>query len=108
MNPTSLANGAKYHAPTIDAPEIAKVFVEKLDLTLWCIIGAAHRPRKGLESNLSSERSHLLKINKTRTTAHQPQLDDMVEQFKQGILQHLSKVNDEHQEDRTTIFHILC
>ncbi len=37
-----------YPVPTIDAPEIAQSLCGKLDLTLWCPIGAAHRPRKEL------------------------------------------------------------
>ncbi len=40
-----------------------------------------------------------LKINKTRTTALQPQSDRMVERFSRTFLPHLSKVFDEHQED---------
>ncbi len=41
----------------------------------------------------------LLKINKIRTTALHLQSDGMVERFKRSLLQHLSKVIKEHQED---------
>ncbi len=88
-----------YPVPTIDAPEIIKVFVENW-ISYYSVPLELHTDQgRNFKSNLFGEMCKLLKINKTRTTTLYPQSDGMVKRFNRTLSQHLFKVVDEHQEE---------
>ncbi len=88
-----------YPVRTVDAPEIAKVFAENC-ISHYGVPLELHTDQgRNFKSNLFSEMCKLLKINKTRTITLHRQSDGMVELFNRTLLQHLSKVVNEHQED---------
>ncbi len=88
-----------YPVPTIDAPEIAKVFRENWISHYGAPLELHTDQGRNLESNLFAEMCKLLKISKTRTTAFHPQSHGMVVRFNRILSQHLSKVVDKHQND---------
>ncbi len=87
-----------YPVPKIDAQEIAKV-CGKLISHYGAPLELHKDQGKNFESNLFLEMCKLLKIHKTRTTALYTQSDGKVERFNRTLLQHLSKVVNEQQED---------
>lgn len=59
----------------------------------------SHRPGYQFESRLFREMCKMLQINKTRTTAYNPQFDGMVERLNRTIKDILSKYLTVHQID---------
>ncbi len=88
-----------YPVATIDVLEITKIFVENLVLHYGVLLELHTVQGRNFESNLFLEICTQLKINKTRTTALHPQLDEMVEWINRTVLQNFSKIFNEHQKD---------
>ncbi len=85
--------------PTIDAQEIAKVFVGNWVSHYDVPLELHTDQRRSLKLNLFSEMCKQFKINEAKTTALHPQSDGVVEWFNRTLLKHLSKVENEHREN---------
>lgn len=59
----------------------------------------SHRPGDQFESQLFREMCKMLQVNKTRTTAYNPQFDGLVERLNRTIKDMLSKYLTVHQID---------
>ncbi len=84
---------------TTDDPKMAEVFVENWISQYGVPLELHTDRRRNFESNLFLEMCKLVRINKTRTATLHAQSDGMMEIFNKTLLQYLSKVAAEHQED---------
>ncbi len=91
--PIISANGASISSAN------PKIFVENFISHCGVLLELNTDQGRNFDLNLFVEMCKLLRINKCRTTALHPQLNGKVERFNRTLLQHLSKVVDEHQED---------